>query len=238
MNEHLRKAFGQGDEENLRWQLEHPVVGARERELVRWAFDPAGSRMLDVGAGDGATLVHLGDPQGSVGVELFQDKLRLGRQRLQRAALLAGSGYALPFRDGCFDHVIVRDVVHHLDTPEQLLRECVRVLAPGGRFDLLEPCRYNPLIVLHALSQQVERGELKSTAPYLKGLVKAAGLEVEREERSQALPLHRLVFHRRFGLPSLGERSWARAAVEVAEAIAARVVPRWAWAYIHLRAKK
>ena len=39
-DEHLRAAFGRGDEENLKWQLEHPVVGAREKQLVRWAFNP------------------------------------------------------------------------------------------------------------------------------------------------------------------------------------------------------
>jgi SAM-dependent methyltransferase len=235
---HLREAFGHGDAENLQWQLEHPVVGTRERQLVHEAFRPVGERMLDIGAGDGATLVHLDDPEGSVGLELFPDKLRLARQRLRRAALLAGSAYALPFADGCFDHVIVRDVIHHLDTPVAMLREANRVLAPGGRLDVLEPCRYNPLIVIHALSQKVERGELKSTVPYLRGLIEAAGLHIDHVQRQQPLPLHRLVFHRRFGLPSLGQSSIARAVVHVAESIAGRVVPQFAWAYIHLRATK
>lgn len=236
--EELRNAFGRGDEENLKWQLEHPVVGARERELVRAAFEPVGKRMLDVGAGNGATLVHLGDPEGAVGLELFPDKLRLARGRLRRAGLVAGSAYALPFAAGSFDHVIVRDVVHHLERPETMLRECHRVLIFGGRVDLLEPCRYNPLIALHALSQRVERGELRSTVPHLRGLLETAGLRIDREQRYQPLPLHRLVFHRRFGLPALGARSWARLAVEAAEAAAARLVPRFAWAYIHLRATK
>jgi len=235
---HLRQAFGRGDEENLRWQLEHPVVGARERELVGAAFAPVGERLLDIGAGDGATLVHLGDPAGAVGLELFPDKLRLAKERLHRTALIAGSAYALPFAAGSFDHVIVRDVVHHLDRPQSMLREAHRVLAPGGRFDLLEPCRYNPLIVFHALSQKVERGELKSTAPYLRGLIEAAGIEIDHEQHYQPLPLHRLVFHRRFGVPTLGGSAMVRAAVEAAEQLAERFVPRFAWAYIHLRATK
>ncbi len=238
MTDALRDAFGKGDEENLRWQLEHPVVGEREHELVSSAFEPVGARMLDLGAGDGATLVHLGDPDGAVGLELFVDKLKLAKQRLKRAQLLAGSAYALPFKDGAFDHVIVRDVVHHLEHPGVMLREAHRVLSPGGRFDLLEPCRYNPLIVAHALSQKVERGELKSTAPFLRGLIEAAGIRIDHVQRYQPLPLHRLVFHRRFGFPALGTRALVRAAVEAAEAIAGRLVPRFAWAYIHLRATK
>jgi SAM-dependent methyltransferase len=237
-SEDLRRAFGRGDAENLQWQLEHPVVGPRERELVREAFFPTGARMLDLGAGDGATLVHLGDPEGAVGLELFADKLRLARQRLQRAALIAGSAYALPFGDGRFDHVIVRDVIHHLDSPPKMLREAHRVLIPGGRLDVLEPCRYNPLIALHALSQRVERGELRSTVPYLRALIEDAGLHIDHEQHQQPLPLHRLIFHRRFGFPSLGKRATVRAVVEAAESIAGRVVPRFAWAYIHLRATK
>lgn len=235
---HLRAAFGRGDEENLRWQLEHPVVGARERELVGAAFSPVGERLLDLGAGDGATLVHLGDPAGAVGLELFPEKLRLARERLHRTTLLAGSAYALPFAGGSFDHVIVRDVVHHLDHPEVMLREVHRVLKSGGRFDLLEPCRWNPLIVVHALSQKVERGELKSTAPWLRGLIEAAGIEIDHEQHYQPMPLHRLVFHRKFGLPKLGAQPLVRAAVEAAERIAGRVVPQFAWAYIHLRATR
>jgi SAM-dependent methyltransferase len=234
----LKEAFGRGDEENLRWQVEHPVVGARERELVQWAFEPLASRVLDVGAGDGATLLHLGDPAGAVGVELFVDKLRLARTRLMRSALLAGSGYALPFRDGAFEQVIVRDVIHHLDDPAKLLREVARVVGAGGQVDLLEPCRYNPMIVLHALSQKVERGELRSTPGFLRGLLEGAGLRVAVEARSQPMPLHRLVFHRKFGLPALGQSAIARTVVEAAEGLAGKLMPRWAWAYIHLRAIK
>ncbi len=238
LTDDLRAAFGRGDEANFKWQVEHPVVGQRERELVRGAFEPTGTRMLDIGSGDGATLVHLGDPEGAVGLELFPDKLRFARQQLHRAALLAGSGYALPFKDGAFDHVILRDVIHHLDTPAAMLREAHRVLEPGGRLDVLEPCRYNPLIVVHALSQKVERGELRSTGPYLRGLVEGAGLHIDHEQRKQPMPMHRLVFHRKFGMPSLGSRAVVRAAVDAAESIAGRVVPRFAWAYIHLRATK
>lgn len=238
MHDDLAAAFGRGDEANLQWQLDHPVVGVRERELVQAAFNPPGARMLDIGAGDGATLVHLGDPEGAVGLELFADKLTLARKRLPRAALLAGSAYALPFKDSSFDHVIVRDVIHHLDAPPAMLREARRVLQPGGRLDVLEPCGRNPLILLHALSQKVERGELQSTAPRLRELLETAGFHLDHELHHQPLPLHRLVFHRRFGVPALGKFAIARAMVDAAERIAGRAVPRFAWAYIHLRATK
>lgn len=238
MNDALKEAFGRGDEENLRWQLEHPVVGVRERELVQNAFLPVGARMLDLGAGDGATLVHLGDPDGAIGLELFPAKLLLARKRLHRAALIAGSADALPFKPASFDHVIIRDVIHHLERPAAVLAEAMRVLEPGGRLDVLEPCAFNPLIVLHALSQKVERGELKSTATRLRGLIETAGFHVDHELHHQPLPLHRLVFHRRFGFPKLGDFAFARMAVAAAESVAGRAMPRFAWAYLHLRATK
>jgi len=234
----LREAFGEAAQDHLHWQLSHPVVGPRERALVRGAFLPLGARALDVGCGAGATLAHLGDPAGAVGVDLFVPRLRLARSHLRNAQPAAASGEALPFRDGSFDQVILRDVLHHLDRPVAVLAECARVLEPEGRLDLLEPCGFNPLIALHGLTQRVERGELTSTPSRLRRLLEQAGFEVQEVRRYQALPLHRLVFHQKLGSAALARQPWARGAVDAAEALAARLVPRAAWAYVSLHARR
>lgn len=79
------------------------------------------------------------------------------RERLPDCRFVTGSVYELPFTDSAFDHVLVRDVIHHLEWPEQLVDEAARVLESGGRLDVLEPCRDNPLIFAHALAVKAER---------------------------------------------------------------------------------
>lgn len=232
-SDHLRAAFGDAAPEHLAWQTTSPVVSERERDLVRGAFLPLGGRLLDLGCGEGATLLHLDAPPGAVGVDLFEPKLELARRVLPNATFVAASADALPFADASFDHVIVRDVIHHLDDPGPTMREIARVLVPGGRVDLLEPCRYNPLIALHALTNPVERLELRSSVPYLTGLVRTIG-QVVRVDRQQPMPVHRLVFHPRFGSRAVSIAA-VRSGVDAAEALARWVVPEVMWAYIHVR---
>lgn len=233
----LREAFGSVDAEHFSWQTQAPYVADQERRLVRRAFLPLGERILDVGCGEGATFVHLGAPEHAVGVDIFEAKLAFARQQLPGCAFVLTSGSSLPFADHHFDQVMFRDVIHHLSDPVPLLGECHRVLQPGGRIDLLEPCRYNPLVAAHALSHRAERGELRSTPGYLRSLL-ARRFRVVGFERLQPLPVHRLLFHPRLGIPPLATVPWIRAAVRGVESVAERLLPRPMWGYLHLRALK
>ncbi len=232
--DHLEAAFGKADSAHFWWQTEAPFVGAKERELSRAAFLPLGKKVLDLGCAEGATLVHVDAPPGTVGLDVFEDKLQFARERLPHVEFVNGSAYQLPFEDGRFDHVLVRDVIHHLDEPEKAVREIRRVLAPGGRVDVLETCGRNPLVMLHALTNKAERGELRSTPSYLRGLFGVC-FRVEMLEQFQAMPIHRVVFHPKMGRPSLGEVPPVRALVEGFERLAGKLLPRSVWAYIHLR---
>jgi len=233
LDRHLVEAFGGAAPGHYRWQTEAPGVAAAERALVQAAFLPLGRRLLDLGCAEGATLRHLDDPAGAVGLDIFPAKLAFARGQV-RAQVVAGSATALPFAAGAFDQVLVRDVIHHVPDAEGLLAECRRVLAPGGRVDVLEPSRYNPLILAHALSQPAERGELRSTPAFLARLV---GRHFRRctVTHHQPLPLHRLLFHPRFGVGGAAGSARLRKAVEAAERLAGWLVPKVAWAYVHVR---
>jgi SAM-dependent methyltransferase len=232
---HLKAAFGGAAPDHYRWQTESAFVSEEERRLVRAAFLPLGTRILDLGCAEGGTLKHLDDPPGVVGVDIFLDKLRFAREHVLGACFLVAAGEALPFASGSFDHVIVRDVVHHVADPALLFAECRRVLTPGGRLDVLEPNRYNPLILLHAVTTPAERGELRSTARWLASTI-ARDFEVKSVARHQPLPVHRLVFHPTLGSPAWAERALVRGVVEKVERAAAWFMPRPTWAYIHVRA--
>lgn len=235
--QHLIDAFGAAAPEHFEWQTTAPFVAERERELVEAAFLPLGRRVLDLGCGEGATLHHLGAPEGAVGLDLFEDKLVFARKALPQCEFVAGSVEALPFEDGRFDHVLVRDVVHHVPEAFRMIDEIDRVLAPGGRVDVLEPCRYNPLIFLHAVTRPAERGELRSTEHFLSQLLERR-FRVTARSHHQPLPIHRLVFHPDMGRPALGGHPAFRLAVDGLERLAGSVLPRFAWAYVHVRAEK
>ena len=99
----------------------------------------------------------------------------------------AGNAYALPFRDGTFDAVVLRAALHHLADPGNALRQAARVLRPGG-----------PLLVVdkvapedaadRALRNAVERirhsGHAWVFSPReLRAMAGAARLEVESTVR-------------------------------------------------------
>jgi len=234
--DHLDEAFGTADPEHFAWQTSCPYVAEQERALVRAAFGPLGSRVVDLGCGEGATLHHL-EAQGAVGVDLFSTKTAFAAEMVPACTFVAASVEALPFDDGRFDHVLVRDLVHHLDDPSLMVEEAWRVLEPGGRIDVLEPCRYNPLVAAHALLIKAERGELRSTVGFLERLL-ARRFSVLLPQRMQALPLHRLVFHHSFGSTRLARRRIARRAVAACERVATALMPKSGWSYLHLRAIK
>lgn len=237
LHDHLEEAFGRAQPEHFAWQTECPYVADREQELVRAAFLPLGKRVLDIGCGEGATLLHLGAPAGAVGVDLFADKIAFARDNVPGCEFIEASAAELPFDDARFDHVLVRDVIHHLDEPETLTGEADRVLAAGGRLDVLEPCRYNPLIALHAIVTPAERGELRSTVPFLTQLL-ARRFEVVSVRRLAALPIHRVVFHPELGKPALAHLAPVRGVVASFERLCERVLPESVWSYIHVRAEK
>ncbi len=235
LEDKLEGAFGRAAPRHFEWQTAHPIVSRHERTLVRRAFLPLGKRVLDAGCAEGATLFHLGDPAGATGLDLFEDKLAFARTQVKNAKFVQGSLYALPFDDGAFDHVIVRDVVHHLDQPERAFAEISRVLVPGGRVDVLEPCRNNPLILLHGLLKPEERGELRSDMPFLERLL-ANAFELEDHHRYQPLPIHRVLYHPGLGKAVLRPGSAASELLGAVERELERVVPRVCWAYVHVRA--
>lgn len=93
---------------------------------------PADARAIEVGSGAHGLIFCFGAGLG-VGVDPLA--VAYGRlfPRWQRsAATIAAVGESLPFRDGCFDVVICDNVVDHAESPPQIVRELVRILAPGG----------------------------------------------------------------------------------------------------------
>lgn len=101
-----------------------------------------GGRVLDAGCGGGGMPLSLADTAALVvGIdpaERFQEAgVRLGRERSRPHLHFAlADGMYLPFADGTFDLVLSHAVIEHVADASLYLRECARVLTPGGRMYL------------------------------------------------------------------------------------------------------
>ncbi len=107
--------------------------------------------VLDLGCGYGGRLVAMRElaRRRAVGLEV-KDVIAAAAQRFARekrfdgASFLAGVGEAIPLGDATVDAIVSYDVLEHVQYPERCLAECLRVLAPGGRFFLVFPPYYHP----------------------------------------------------------------------------------------------
>jgi SAM-dependent methyltransferase len=90
--------------------------------------------LLDVGCGGGLLLRDaLAAGAAATGVDHSEEMIRLARDRAPGAEVVRGTADQLPFPDGSFSAVALSIVLMFLEDPVRALRECRRVLAPGGR---------------------------------------------------------------------------------------------------------
>jgi SAM-dependent methyltransferase len=99
----------------------------------------AATRLLDVGCGTGRLALAAAERFGVRAWGVDQSEAMVAEARsasalAPRVAFRVASADALPFRDGWFDAVTMRLVVHALGARRaDAFREAARVLAPGGR---------------------------------------------------------------------------------------------------------
>lgn len=233
------RAFLNADDRHYFWQTDGDYFSMSERRLLDGFPFRAGSRVLEVGGGEGGNLRNLLDerrvrPRLIVGLDLFPRKLTFAASQVPEAAFVCADATRLPFAEGAFDVVLCRDLLHHLPERDPAVRELRRVCAPGGTVWVVEPNGRNPIIALFALVMPHERGQLQTSVGSLEALVRRHFSDV-RVETAQPMPVFRAALHYRFGLPSLGRSRVFKAAMELWCAAAAALVPRRLWAYIIVR---
>jgi ubiquinone/menaquinone biosynthesis C-methylase UbiE len=120
------------------------VDEAREQYLGRLELRP-GARVLDVGAGTGAEMIHLARRAANLrlhGLDISVHMLAQCRRKLRRAELAAelfvGRVERLPFADDTFDVVFHMGAFNEFRDKSAAVRELIRVARPGSRLAIAD----------------------------------------------------------------------------------------------------
>lgn len=98
-----------------------------------------GKKVLEIGVGAGSDHLNWARSGADLfGVDLTDKGIQTTRKRLNlynlKSNLQRMDAENLPFKDNYFDIVYSWGVIHHSENPEQIIKEILRVLKPGGKF--------------------------------------------------------------------------------------------------------
>ena len=120
-------------------ELKYATAGLYLSEIRRYHGSGNG-RLLEVGCGEGDFLV-LAEADGwqVTGVEYSSAASEKARQRLKNGDVSCGELHQLSLAAEQFDLCVVSDVIEHVRSPLDFLREIHRVLKPGGTLFIATP---------------------------------------------------------------------------------------------------
>ncbi|HJS31476.1 MAG TPA: class I SAM-dependent methyltransferase [Alphaproteobacteria bacterium] len=160
-------------------------MNARDNlDVIRELLPLKGTRVIDVGCGEGALTRFLaGEGAHVVGVEPGRAMIEKARAapRIADEEFVAGTGEKLPLPDASVDAVVYLNALHHVPVAdqEQAVREAARVLKPGGRFLVIEPLAEG---VYFDLVRAVEdETEVRAAAYRALDAANRVGLRADRE---------------------------------------------------------
>lgn len=120
MNENEVQGF-----ENRRWREGDQKLVFRHEQAIQLV---EGSRVLDIGCGDGLFLGMIKEKGLSgFGIDFSEEGVKKCKEKGLDARVTDPTQGKLPFADSEFDSVTLLDILEHLYAPEELLHEAARL---------------------------------------------------------------------------------------------------------------
>ena len=149
---------------NQQWASAEKAAQARQILLmfdsaIKYSYellgDLKGRKLLEIGCGMGDQLAYFASRGAEVvGIDVSQESLIFAQRMLQEQKLtgkvLEMSAEKLEFKDNSFDLIYINSALMHVDH-QKVLQECRRVLKKGRALIILEPLKYNPLMMVYRL---------------------------------------------------------------------------------------
>ena len=198
MNEHIldsRQAASakQFERQCDRYGKSHILANTEDVEAaLKGVSAPVGGTALDIGTGGGHTALWLARHGWKVtAADIAPSMLKSAAQLCAEAGLSIETKLCpaekLPFVAGAFDLVTARGSPHHFSSAARFVGEVARLLKPGGRLLLIDGSVPDDDPRTEEWLHHVEKLRDPSHGRFLsrktwEGLVRAAGLTVERSE--------------------------------------------------------
>ena len=160
-------------------QLSSQMATRRTAAIILETGCFAGQSVLDMGCGDGFFTIKIfdqGKPRSMVGVDAAVKAVNAANKHKADRPIdfYAGDAHHLPWKDDCFDLVVIQSILHHDDNPGDMIREAFR-LAP--KILIHEPNGNNlGLKIIEKTSRyHREHGEKSYASQQLKQWIEKAG---------------------------------------------------------------
>lgn len=175
------------------------------RRTVEWMADkvsgfPAGSVVLDIGAGYGGAARYLAQDKGYRVHCLNLSKVQNERNRQMNEAqslsvlidVVDGNFEAIPFDDNSMDIVWSQDAILHSGCREKVFQEVDRVLKPGGEFIFTDPMMHTgvDLADLQPVLDRIHLADLGSVETYVEYAGKLGWTQLEFDDKTEQLINH------------------------------------------------
>ena len=145
----------EGGKTYAEWQFDN---GERTIEfyLKRYTRDEMfkGKKVLDIGCGAGGkSLYYASDKVGAkyvCGIDITEEYAKESSELAGKLGLsekfgfICGDAAKTELPESSFDTIVMNDAMEHVNEPESVLKECMRLLVPGGRLYINFPPYYHP----------------------------------------------------------------------------------------------
>lgn len=155
--------------------LFHARQATEMLEGVRMS-DRHSDKILDVGCGNGF-LSQLYPNFDVTGIDISDGMLAHNPHKWIKA-----SADSIPFPDNSYDYVVCRSLLHHLEHPEEALKEMFRVLKPGGKWSCYDPLHgivYNFIRSIFQHTDRFSHLHKSFNDQELKTMISSAGFKIK-----------------------------------------------------------